>query len=356
MTGRVGLLLVVIPLGCFGSWIWWDQTRAWVPLDEPVSFDQGRSVTAEFEINVAGRYAIAMVTGHDYCFVNPCDVGVPDLHLSWVVSKGRGVVSKGTSLPDGGAGRYGWPRRVGTFEATGGQYVVHIQSSDDTSRIGASRPSLTVFEDGGEEPLSSWLGFWGFLACFIGVPVGVCMVIQSAILRRLERFDRILRASPLTGPTLPIPRVPLRTKAARPRPAPTTVAAWSWASHQSLILAIVLSLILLILLTITDRVVPRGFRAHLVGRGVAITRSPGIQPILVLVKSRAVVYVDSQRVSWEVFGSVLRGELSQRPPDWPVYLKGDPNMDFAVVGRAIDEIRGQGAEVIILTQRSWPKR
>ena len=111
MTGRVGLLLVVIPLGCFGSWIWWDQTRAWVPLDEPVSFDQGRSVTAEFEINVAGRYAIAMVTGHDYCFVNPCDVGVPDLHLSWVVSKGRGVVSKGTSLPDGGAGRYGWPRR-----------------------------------------------------------------------------------------------------------------------------------------------------------------------------------------------------------------------------------------------------
>ena len=74
----------------------------------------------------------------------------------------------------------------------------------------------------------------------------------------------------------------------RPRPEGTAVASWSWASHQSLILAIVLSLVFLILLTFTYRVVPRGFRARLVGRGVAITRSPGIQPILVRVESRVV--------------------------------------------------------------------
>jgi len=59
---------------------------------------------------------------------------------------------------------------------------------------------------------------------------------------------------------------------------------------------------------------------------------------------------------WEDLGAVLRKELNQRPPDWPVYLKGDPNMDFGVVGKAIGEIRGEGAEVIILTERSWPKR
>jgi hypothetical protein len=101
-------------------------------------------------------------------------------------------------------------------------------------------------------------------------------------------------------------------------------------------------------------IIPVGLRIHLVRPGISARRNPGIQPLLVRVESggrswRASLYVDSRPVSWEDFGGVLQKELNQRPPDWPVYLQGDPDMDWQWAVRAMDTIRGLHAEVVLLT-------
>jgi biopolymer transport protein ExbD len=82
-----------------------------------------------------------------------------------------------------------------------------------------------------------------------------------------------------------------------------------------------------------------------------------MQPLLVQMRSHSLferpdLYVDSQPVAWEDFDKVLRSELNRRPPDWPVYLEGDPDAEWGHVGNAIDKIRGLRAEVVLLTPKA----
>jgi hypothetical protein len=62
--------------------------------------------------------------------------------------------------------------------------------------------------------------------------------------------------------------------------------------------------------------------------------------------------VNYQPVSWEDFPAVLQKELMLRPPTWPVYLEGAPDIDWLWAGKAIDTIRGLQADVVLLTIRS----
>jgi biopolymer transport protein ExbD len=48
------------------------------------------------------------------------------------------------------------------------------------------------------------------------------------------------------------------------------------------------------------------------------------------------------------FERLLRRELRIRPPSWPVYVDGDPDLEWGEVVRAIDVIRGSHGEVVIL--------
>jgi hypothetical protein len=49
------------------------------------------------------------------------------------------------------------------------------------------------------------------------------------------------------------------------------------------------------------------------------------------------------------FSALLKKELVRRPPDWPVYVEGDRDLEWRQVAEAIDAVRGQRAEVILLT-------
>jgi hypothetical protein len=59
---------------------------------------------------------------------------------------------------------------------------------------------------------------------------------------------------------------------------------------------------------------------------------------------------DSQPVPWPDFDSALRQKLAHYPPHWPIYLDGDPNMEWKYAAEVIGTIRGQGAEVILLAR------
>jgi hypothetical protein len=68
--------------------------------------------------------------------------------------------------------------------------------------------------------------------------------------------------------------------------------------------------------------------------------------------TRPDLYVGSQRMLWEDFDAFLKKEIVRRPPNWPVYFEGDPEMDWQYAAKAIDRIRGLQAEVIIVTHKS----
>jgi biopolymer transport protein ExbD len=70
-----------------------------------------------------------------------------------------------------------------------------------------------------------------------------------------------------------------------------------------------------------------------------------------------VLYFNSQRISWDRLGPLLDKELLRRPPEWPVYVRGDGDVELQSVLRAIDIIRGKRAQVVLLTDwgKSKPK-
>ena len=61
------------------------------------------------------------------------------------------------------------------------------------------------------------------------------------------------------------------------------------------------------------------------------------------------VYVNWQPVEWTELRAVVQKELNHRPPNWPVYVEGDPDADWQWVALAIDTIRGLHGEVYLLT-------
>jgi hypothetical protein len=104
-----------------------------------------------------------------------------------------------------------------------------------------------------------------------------------------------------------------------------------------------------------------GLTVHLVMPGIRADFGPGIQPLRVRLefdrRSRRVSpYVDSQPIRWDDFGPLLNKELPRRPPNWPVYLEGDPEMEWRDAVRAIDIIRGLHGEVVLLTPSSGAQK
>jgi hypothetical protein len=218
-----------------------------------------------------------------------------------------------------------------------------------------------------------WLWFdlagLGELACFLFVPVGICLAIHSTILWRQEEFADLLRACSFTqrGPTAgnsAVRQAFSRAIFARRKAAVPSMSSWRWASMQTLILTIFFSLVVDVFFTARAMawIVPTGLPVRLLTPRVTNTqRSAGLQPLVVRIASsgtldRPLLYVDSEPVPWKKFGGILRKELDRRPPNWPVYFKGDPNMDWRFSAEAIDAIQAERGKVVLLTRRSWANR
>ena len=102
--------------------------------------------------------------------------------------------------------------------------------------------------------------------------------------------------------------------------------------------------------------VPVGLRVRLLRPGTRFQSISGMQAVLVEMKSEANnlppdIYLGSRRVPWDDFEATLQTEINRRPPDWPVYLEGDRESDWASVVRAIDRIRRLHVDVILLTHK-----
>jgi len=50
------------------------------------------------------------------------------------------------------------------------------------------------------------------------------------------------------------------------------------------------------------------------------------------------------------FTEILRLETLKRPPDWPVYIEGNPELAFGSVAQTIDSVSAFDVKVVLLTR------
>ena len=142
-----------------------------------------------------------------------------------------------------------------------------------------------------------------------------------------------------------------RMKLRRPYVWPFQKPGWF-----GLIALFVYSLLLIIdLFFRTFTLVPTGFVVQILRPEVAVETQPGVEPLLVRVEGEGFsavrsLYIGSWRVPSQDFDMVLRKGLDTRPPSWPVYVEGDPDLEWRAVVKAIEEILGFNAKVVLLTR------
>ena len=109
-------------------------------------------------------------------------------------------------------------------------------------------------------------------------------------------------------------------------------------------------------------VIPKGLIIHIwKSEVVPYQSSPWTEPLLVRLaltgrSPRPNLYLNRQPESWDELGPALAKELSRRPPHFPVYVEGDPDMDWGPVVNVVDIIRGLHAEVILLKATRNPAK
>ena len=101
----------------------------------------------------------------------------------------------------------------------------------------------------------------------------------------------------------------------------------------------------------TQERIPVGLRVRLMRPEVVHQRGPGIQPLLVRLDASGRVFVNARAVAWEDLAGELQKELNRRPPNWPVYVEGDPELEWKWPAHLVDLVRGLHAEVVLLTTR-----
>ncbi len=377
LSVRVGLLLISIGIAAYGSWTYWAATRIWVPLYVPISLSKGHIRTAQFKINVKSTYSIEIEVDREFDFEGvPCLIGYHQcennpavLNASWSLSNGERVLAHGKSDVDRGSmwGSKTMGRVLGAFNAGKGQYVLDLDVLQDGSRLNAGTPHLVVFEAGywRWNTVDQEAGF--FLVSLLLAAAGTYLILRSAMMRRRERLNGFATACSLTQPG---PQSRDLQVDAQPSAIHSVTAGWhyqrklrpsnertfSGLSSYGLIAAITYTLLFLIIWVIQsmDQPMPIGLKLHLWRSGAPALTSPWIEPLRVRLKSAGLIvrpslYVNSRLVRWEDLGYVLEKELRRRPPNFPVYLEGDPNMDWGYAVNAIDIIRGMHAEVVLLT-------
>jgi biopolymer transport protein ExbD len=345
-TARIGIGLVLLPPICLLACIGWEESRIWTPLDIPVSFSEGRIRTASFEINVRTAYDIVLLFDRSWLlYPATCEGGICQpmgpLDATWSVSKnGRVALNEKTQV---GLDHYD----LGRFVAGRGHYAINLEVHGDVAILNSASPRLRVEVAGGEQNHSAaWLNSC-VLFCWCLTPIGVFMLIRVVNANREQDETASILKHALRQAGWPIQAGSVAT-VRRKRCVPHRPLCLK-SSTSSLILVTVLAAGGLFIwpLYFLSRPTPRGLPIRLL-RSEYQPPSHGIQPVLIRIARNHDITVSGQAVSPEDFGSVLGREIAQRPPAWPLYIEGDPNLEWMDIVRVIDAVQADGRDVVLL--------
>jgi len=159
---RIGLVLFVAAAVSYSARMLWSKSRAWCPVDIPVSLAKGSHIqTGQFRLNVTGPYTVE-IAAHAGDKLSPnelsCLLGVgvvwpartcsapAVLKLSWLLSSDKAVVAKGSSVEtpgEGGSGPEIVTRTLGRFEGEKGKlYDMDVRIEANGSSLAGASPRL----------------------------------------------------------------------------------------------------------------------------------------------------------------------------------------------------------------------
>ena len=250
----------------------------------------------------------------------------------------------------------------GSFYADAGRYTLDFEVLDNGTCLNAGSPRLTIETFRERHPeVDDTLTDASFLSLLLAF-AGITLFVASY---RARSHQEPICSLTEPGPQSPLidcgSRVPTTSRAVaskydRLRLRPTYVWPFQKPGWFGLIAFSIYSLLLIVDLFFRTRTLfPSGLVVHLLRPEVAVETQPGVEPLLVRVEGEGFsavrsLYIGSGRVPSQDFDTVLRKELATRPPSWPVYVEGDPDLEWRAVVRVIDEIRGFNARVVLLTR------
>jgi biopolymer transport protein ExbD len=247
---------------------------------------------------------------------------------------------------------------VGNFIAGWGSYVLDLEVKGDDSVLNAGSPRLIIDLAGHEHKESSARITIAVLLCIFWIPVGVFMLIRAAMTNREAKATAFLSTHSFTQPGgqgSPRSKNPFRITFSEKRygPRPHTGAhgpLYPRLPTTSLLIVLILEVTAIPYWSVS-RPIPVGLHIKLLRKENLGQPSPGIQPLSIYVDRDHRVYVNGRTVAPDGLPSVLRTELPLRPPSWPVYVRGDPSLDWLWVVRVIDAVQAYEGNVVLLTSR-----
>jgi hypothetical protein len=335
-SGIVGACFIMAGIIVYAGIHYWMATRAFVAVDMPIQLGPGHLRTGPFLANLSDLYSIWVDT--DFC--GTCDAGCGSyalLQTRWVLYKDGHV--------EAGSAEGTMDVELGLFRGGMGVYSLDIEVLKDASCLDARHPRLKVSAERESYDdtcaLLSWL-------CIFSIGSGASLlVIAGKGLRG--------KVTPPVAPQLQLGIVGAHLRWNRRSSIKRPFLRPSWFG---LIAANTFLLILIPLWVLQSgfHPVPKGLLIHLLKPKDSVQGLPWIEPLLVRVEfaghyKRPNLYLNSRPVSWEELGPELKQGLIGRPPNWPVYLEGDPDLDWKFAVDVIDTIRGLQAQVVLLTTR-----
>ncbi len=127
--------------------------------------------------------------------------------------------------------------------------------------------------------------------------------------------------------------------------------------NHSMLLLILLLVLLWVIFVMQAPFIAHGFAIRVIRPGVALIPIAGTMPLRIHVlagKKGKFWEMRGLQVGSQVFNradleAFLRREIPKRPPDWPVYVEGDPELEYESVGWAIDAVSALRTKVVLLT-------
>jgi biopolymer transport protein ExbD len=345
MTAGIGITLILLGIGLPAGYQRWMDTRTFIPLDQPVSLSPGRIKTADFSVNLRGWYEIGVDLDNGFGYRPGCGFGGLDPLL-----KTRSIVYKNGNAVEhiNGADRF-----LGHFYAEKStRYSLDIEVLTEASCLNGGHPRIFVWTSSAE-----YQRLLGELALSVGLVLpGLGLLIFSIAghLRPANGQQGLAISGPVGYAYYPARRKPpLRARFARP-------------PSFGLVYAVILLSVLMPGALIF--VCQWGFDHRSVGIRVHVLKSRPLRtadnsstprPIVRIEQAgqhlRPHLYLNSKVVAWETLDGALMDDLKSRP-ELVVYVKAEPEVSWADVLNVMDIIRGQLAEVVLLTARTSARK
>jgi biopolymer transport protein ExbD len=246
---------------------------------------------------------------------------------------------------------------LGNFTVARG-HVLDLDVTGNGSALDLGSPRLIIYLAGHEQEDASARIHTALLLCFLGIPVGIFMLIRAVITNREERAAAFLRSNSFTQPGglgSPTSKNPFRITFSEKRYGPRQQTGAHGPLYPRLP---TMSLILVSVLEVAGMAswlvspfTSRGLPIRLLRHGYVSQPSSRIQPLLIYVDRDHRLLLSGQVVPPGDFESVLRSELPLRPPAWPVYVEGDHNLEWLYVVRVIEAVQPYGRNVVLLKSR-----